>query len=136
MARDSSTAHWLSRLEDRLHGMRQRRGLRRGLVPTVIPFTGYGTTGWVRVLGRVVLRKPGTSRADRAASFRGWRSFVSIPVSGAPVDVMVGGTRTSIRSDRGGVLDEAILGRARRGLDDGLTEHRGRRGRGARVRRR
>lgn len=108
MARDSSTAHWLSRLEDRLHGMRQRRGLRRGLVPTVIPFTGYGTSGWVRVLGRVVLRKPGTPRADRAASFRGWRSFVSIPVSGAPVDVVVDGTRTSIRSDRGGVLDAAI----------------------------
>jgi len=108
MARDSSTAHWLSRLEDRLHGMRQRRGLRRGLVPTVIPFTGYGTTGSVRVLGRVVLRKPGTSRTDRAASFRGWRSFVSIPVSGAPVEVVVDGTRTSIRSDRGGVLDEAI----------------------------
>jgi len=108
MARNRSTAHWLSRLEDRLHGMRQRRGLRRGLVPTVIPFTGYGTTSWVRVLGRVVLRKPGTPRTDRAASFRGWRSFVSIPVSGAPVDVVVDGTRSSIRSDRGGVLDEAI----------------------------
>ena len=27
-----------------MHGFRQRRGLRRGLVPTVIPFTGYGTT--------------------------------------------------------------------------------------------
>src|SRR3954465_14159714 len=108
MARDSSTAHWLSRLEDRLHGMRQRRGLRRGLVPTVIPFTGYGTTGWVRVLGRVVLRKPGTPPTDRAASFRGRRSFVSIPVSGAPVDVVVDGTRSTIRSDRGGVLDAAI----------------------------
>jgi phosphatidate phosphatase APP1 len=106
--RSTAAAHWLSRLEDRLHGMRQRRGLRRGLVPTVIPFTGYGTTGWVRVLGRVVLRRPDTPAAERSASYRGWRSFVSIPVSGAPVDVMVDGTRTSIRSDRGGVLDEAI----------------------------
>lgn len=88
--------------------MRQRRGLRRGLVPTVIPFTGYGTTGWVRVLGRVVLREPGTPRVDRAANFRGWRSFVSIPVSGAPVEVVVDGTTVSIRSDRGGVLDAAI----------------------------
>jgi phosphatidate phosphatase APP1 len=77
-------------------------------VPTVIPFTGYGTTGWVRVLGRVVLRKPGTLLTDRASSFRGWRSFVSIPVSGAPVEVMIDGTSTTIRSDRGGVLDEAI----------------------------
>jgi len=108
MDRESSPAHWLSRLEDRLHGMRQRRGLRRGLVPTVIPFTGYGTTDWVRVLGRVVLRKPGTPRTDRASSFRGWRSFVSIPVSGAAVEVMIDGASTTVRSDRGGVLDEAI----------------------------
>src|SRR3954466_4709741 len=96
MVRDSSTAHWLSRLEDRLHGMRQRRGLRRGLVPTVIPFTGYGTTGWVRGLGRVLPRKPGTSRTDRAASFRGWRSFVSIPVSGAPLEVVGAGIPTPL----------------------------------------
>ncbi len=88
--------------------MRQRRGLRRGLVPTVIPFTGYGSTAWLRVLGRVVLRAPGTPRSDRAANFRGWRSFVSIPVSGARVEVVVDGTTTSIRSDRGGVLDAAI----------------------------
>ncbi|MEO6115540.1 MAG: phosphatase domain-containing protein [Pseudolysinimonas sp.] len=91
-----------------MHGMRQRRGLRRGLVPTVIPFTGYGTTGWVRVLGRVVLRRPGTPPADRFTSVRGWRSFVSIPVSGAPVEVTIGGERTTIRADRGGVLDAAI----------------------------
>lgn len=88
--------------------MRQRRGLRRGLVPTVIPFTGYGTTGWIRVLGRVVLRKPKISETDRVASFRGWRSFVSIPVSGAPVEVVIDGTSTTIQSDRGGVLDAAI----------------------------
>ncbi len=107
-ASNSASAHWLARLEDTLHGMRQRRALRRGLVPTVIPFTGYGTTGWVRVLGRVVLRKPGAPPTDRFTSVRGWRSFLSIPVSGAPVDVKVGGTRTTIRSDRGGVLDASI----------------------------
>ena len=36
MAKNRGAAHWLSRLEDRLHGMRLRGGLRRGLVPTVI----------------------------------------------------------------------------------------------------
>ncbi len=105
---DGPAAHWLSRLEDGWHRMRLRRGLRHGMVPTVIPFTGYGTTGWVRVLGRVVLRRPGTPRDDRSTSFRGWRSFVSIPVGDAQVDVVVGGVRTSIRSDRGGVLDASI----------------------------
>ncbi len=105
--RGNDGAHWLSRLEDRLHAVRERRGLRRGLVPTVIPFIGYGSTGWVRVLGRVVLRKPG-ARADQVAGLRGWRSFVSIPVSGASVEVVVDGTRTTVAADRGGVLDAAI----------------------------
>lgn len=91
--------------------MRQRRGLRRGLVPTVIPFTGYGTTEWVRVLGRVVLGRPANRASDRSTSFRGWRSFVSIPVSGASVQVTVDGTSTSIVADRGGVLDAAIPAR-------------------------
>src|SRR5450755_2400430 len=104
----TAQAHWLARLEDALHGMRQRRGLRRGLVPTVVPFTGYGTTGWIRVLGRVVLRKPGTPPTDRFTSVRGWRSFLSIPVSGAEVDVTIGDKHTPIRADRGGVLDAAI----------------------------
>jgi phosphatidate phosphatase APP1 len=111
MAGNRSTSHWLARIEDAMHRLRLRRGLRRGLVPTVIPFTGYGTTEWVRVLGRVVLRKPGTPPTDRFTSIRGWRSFVSIPVSGALVDVTVDGTRTSISSDRGGVLDAGIPAR-------------------------
>ena len=100
--------HWLARLEDTWHGWRERRGLRRGMVPTVIPFTGYGTTAWVRVLGRVVLRRPGTAPNDRFTSIRGWRSFVSIPVSDAAVEVVIGGQRSLIRADRGGVLDAAI----------------------------
>ena len=104
----AESAHWLARLEDTLHGIRQRRGLRRGMVPTVIPFTGYGTTKWVRVLGRVVLRKPGAPPADRFVSVRGWRSFLSVPVSGAAVEVAIGAERSTIRSDRGGVLDAAI----------------------------
>ncbi|MES1170680.1 MAG: ACP synthase, partial [Leifsonia sp.] len=108
MAGNRSTAHWLARIEDAMHRVRLRGGLRRGLVPTVIPFTGYGTTEWVRVLGRVVLRRPGSPPADRFTSVRGWRSFLSIPVSGAHVEVTVDGAATSISSDRGGVLDAAI----------------------------
>jgi phosphatidate phosphatase APP1 len=108
MAGNRATTHWLARVEDAMHRLRLRRGLRRGLVPTVIPFTGYGTTRWVRVLGRVVLRKPGSAPADRFTSVRGWRSFLSIPVSGAPVEVTVDGSRTVVSADRGGVLDASI----------------------------
>ncbi|HEY4226291.1 MAG TPA: phosphatase domain-containing protein [Pseudolysinimonas sp.] len=108
MAGRSSRGHWLARLEDAWHGMRERRAVRRGLVAAVVPFTGYGTTEWVRVLGRVVLRRPGAPAADRFTSIRGWRSFVSIPLSDAEVEVAIGGERRAIRADRGGVLDAVI----------------------------
>ena len=100
--------HWLARLEDRWHGWRERRGRRRGLVPTIIPFIGYGDPDWVRVLGRVVLRRPGIPSNDRFTNIRGWRSFVSIPVKSVEVEVSAGSERVVIRCDRGGVIDAAI----------------------------
>ncbi len=100
--------HWLARLEDTWHGWRERRGRRRGLVPTVIPFIGYGDRDSVRVFGRVVLRRPETASSDRFTNIRGWRSFVSIPVKSMAVEVTAGGERRTIRCDRGGVIDTAI----------------------------
>lgn len=106
---DSTGArHWAARVEDTWHAWRERRGRRRGLVPTVIPFVGYGTPDRVRVLGRVVLRKPGATPTDRLTNIRGFRSFLSIPVSSAGVEVVAGDQRLSIESDRGGVIDESI----------------------------
>ncbi len=104
----SSRTHWLARLEDAWRRTRERRGIRRGLVAVVIPFAGYGTREEVRVLGRVVLRRPGAAPADRFTKIRGWRSFLSIPVGDADVEVVVGEARRTIRTDRGGVLDAAI----------------------------
>jgi phosphatidate phosphatase APP1 len=100
--------HWLARLEDRWHGWRERRGRRRGLVPTIVPFTGYGNRRWVRVLARVVLRRPGAVPADRFTNIRGWRSFTSIPVSSIEIEVMAGDQHSRIQSDRGGVIDASI----------------------------
>jgi phosphatidate phosphatase APP1 len=97
--------HWAARLEDRFHRFRERRGRRRGLVPTIVPFVGYGGDGWARVLGRVVLRKPGL---DRYRSIRGWRSFTSVPVRDAEVVVTAGGRTTTVRSDRGGLIDARV----------------------------
>ncbi len=74
----------------------------------MIPFTGYGDRRWVRVLARVVLRRPGASASDRFTNIRGWRSFISIPVNCAEVRVTAGGESRRIRSDRGGVIDTAI----------------------------
>jgi phosphatidate phosphatase APP1 len=103
--------HLAARVEDAVQRFREKRGRRRGLVPSVVPFTGYGGPGWVRVLGRVVLRRPengGEASADRLTSIRGWRSFTSVHVADAEVTVTIGRARRVIRSDRGGVLDARI----------------------------
>ncbi|WP_158864000.1 App1 family protein [Leifsonia sp. AG29] len=107
--------HRAARIEDAFHEFRARRARRRGFLATVVPYTGYGAPTWVRILGRVVLAKeprPG-SRAERKhkrreESIRGWRSFVSVPVSDTPVTVEIEGDRHVVHPDRGGVIDTVV----------------------------
>ncbi|MBI5160807.1 MAG: DUF2183 domain-containing protein [Micrococcales bacterium] len=99
--------HVAARIDDAVHRLRRSNGRRRGLVPTVLPFTGYGGPGWVRVLCRVVLAKPGTDSGARTG-LRGWRSFTSVPVGGAPVTVRAGGAESVTHADRGGVVDARV----------------------------
>lgn len=94
-----------TRLDDVIHSARANWGRRAGRVPTVVPFIGYGGEGWIRILGRVVLRKPGLPPADRFRSVRGWRSFTSIPVRHAEVTVTGPGATGVVLADRGGVID-------------------------------
>lgn len=101
--------HWFARLEHRLHVWRERRARRRGRSATAVPFQGYGGSGWVRVVGRVLIvpRTPRRGR-DEKAGVRGWRSFVSIPVGFASVQIDVGGRVHTVIADRGGVIDTVI----------------------------
>lgn len=95
--------HRAARVEDSLHLWRERRARKRGRVPTVVAFTGYGSTSRVRVLGRVLLVKE-----QMRSRVRGWRSFVSVPVKSAPVTVRIEDTEVQIHADRGGVIDTTI----------------------------
>ena len=99
---------WASGLEDRFHRYRERRARKRGLVPTVVPYSGYGGDGWIRVLCRVLLTRPSTKTRSGKKSIRGWRSFVSIPVAHAAVIVRVDGQEFTVHADRGGVVDTEI----------------------------
>ncbi len=74
----------------------------------MVPFIGYGGARWVRVLGRVILRKPGVPPAERLTNVRGWRSFTSVTVRNAEVTVDAGSRRSRIHADRGGVLDGRV----------------------------
>src|SRR3954454_3213113 len=112
MSEDSApktSIHWFARLEHRLHVWRESRARRRGRAATVLPFPGYGGTGWIRVVGRVLIVPPQrrTENGDYA-SVRGWRSFVGIPVSFAKVQVAIAGSTHDVIADRGGVIDTVI----------------------------
>ena len=107
--------HRAARVEDAFHAFRARRALKRGFLPTVLSYTGYGTTEWIRVLGRVVLATDPRPRSRAARNNRrreergrGWRSFISVPYSDVDVVVEVDGTTHTVRPDRGGVIDTVI----------------------------
>lgn len=99
-------ARLATRVDEGMQGFREKWGRRRGLAPTVIPSTGYGTESWIRVLGRVVLTRPDDGSARERV--RGWRSFTSTPVREAEVVVEIDGVETTVVADRGGVLDAHV----------------------------
>ncbi len=100
--------HRAARIEDTFHRWRERRGRRRGLVTTIIPYAGYGAPGWARVLCRVVLTRGGAAPKQRAAKVRGWRSFFSIPVDDIEVTITIGTTEHIVQPARGGVVDVRV----------------------------
>ena len=104
---ESTTLHIAARIEDWIHERRARRARRRGRVATVIPFTGYGGDGWVRILGRVVYEDPERA-SDPSRRVRGWRSFTSVHAAYAEVTVTSGTDWEALRADRGGVLDAHV----------------------------
>ncbi|MCA4135023.1 App1 family protein [Arthrobacter sp. M4] len=106
------TAH---RLSDSINAVRTRLGSRWNFVPQTVAYQGYGSTTWVRILGRVLLASkplPG-SHAERAArsnsqNIRGWRAFTSVPVQHVDVDIRIGDASVRVRADRGGVVDTVV----------------------------
>ncbi|MFT4220255.1 MAG: DUF2183 domain-containing protein [Microbacterium sp.] len=99
---------WLARLEYRYHAWRERRARARGLKPTVAAFPGYGSTEWVRVVGRVLIVPPRRRGGGEFASVRGWRSFAGIPIGFAQVSITVDDATHEVVADRGGVVDAVI----------------------------
>ncbi len=103
-----ATIHRAARFEDFITGIRERISRSQGLVPTVIPFRGIGTTSRVRILARVLFvdRDPATKKQRKIV--RGWRSFTSVPVRHCDVTIRIEGSEFTVTSDRGGVIDTDI----------------------------
>lgn len=100
-ARLSTVMH----VADAIRAIRTRVADATGSVPTIVTYPGYGGTGWVRILARVVLlRKPGTTNG----TLRGWRAFTSVPIRNTEVELEVGGVIHTVRADPGGLVDVVL----------------------------
>ncbi|GAA0554030.1 DUF2183 domain-containing protein [Paractinoplanes ferrugineus] len=101
--------HRAALVEDALHEIVERRLRNRGFRPVITAYTGYGGPGWARVMARVVLTR-GSHARKRLEKVRGWRSFMSSPVSNAVVRIQIGETVTETRTDRSGYVDCRVKG--------------------------
>jgi phosphatidate phosphatase APP1 len=100
--------HWASRFEDVLFRLVSPWLVSRGWVPRVLGYTGYGSSGWVRVLGRVVLAprgRRGQAPDERPDPERGWRAFLSVPVPAHRVRIEINEQSYDVVTDRGGYID-------------------------------
>lgn len=112
-----------ARVDSWVHRRREKRALASGKTPGVIPYIGYGSVEWVRVLGRVLYLRPDTARVPKRTSLRrrlrpdvaqvsrvrGWRSFTSLHAPYQPVRVSIDGQHvTEVIADRGGVIDSIV----------------------------
>jgi phosphatidate phosphatase APP1 len=103
----SGRPHHAARVETRVRAALEPRLRRRGWLPAVVPHVGYGGAGWVRVLARVVLLPPGSSREGHDDG-RGWRRFVTTAAAGVPVTVQLGNHTHRITSGREGYVDARL----------------------------
>lgn len=99
--------HRAAQIEDAVHRILERRARQRGWIPGIVPYTGYGSPGWVRVLGRVLFA-PAERRPRKAKKVRWWRSFATLPARDMPVVVEAGGRHTETCADRGGFVDVVV----------------------------
>lgn len=106
--RDAVKLHIGARIDDAIHEFRELIARKRGHRPTVVPYTGYGAPGWVRVMCRVLLDKPALPAEKSARKIRGWRSFATVPLDDTVVTVTVDDVEHSVVTDRGGLIDTVM----------------------------
>ena len=113
-ATQSPPAEWHrpARIDHAIARWRERRARKAGYHAAVIPYAGYGSTEWIRVLGRVILaREPERLLRHEPVGTRGWRNFTSVPAGDAEVVVDVDGTQQQVKADHSGIVDAVVPAR-------------------------
>ncbi|KRE42701.1 App1 family protein [Knoellia sp. Soil729] len=114
--------HLAALLEDAWNRRKSDTLRERGWGTKIVPHTGYGSSGFVRVLARVLMSRDPMRQAsgDAAGSVqslksaeeetRGWRAFVTSPAIDVPVVIRIGEREIDGRTDRSGLVDVTIHG--------------------------
>jgi phosphatidate phosphatase APP1 len=103
-----------ARVEDRLNRQIERAARKRGWVERVIPYAGYGSQKFVRVLARVVLSPrlaDGETRPlidDAPLDRGGWRNFLTAPLNNGKCECTVGEQSYLLPTDRNGYVDTRL----------------------------
>jgi phosphatidate phosphatase APP1 len=101
--------HRALRVDHAVQRWRARRARDAGYTAEVAPYTGYGSTSWIRVLGRVLLtNRSRRRRAETPTGARGWRNFVSVPIEHADVSVHIGEQSYEVQADPSGLIDVVV----------------------------
>ncbi|MFC0581866.1 App1 family protein [Micrococcoides hystricis] len=103
-----------AKIEDSWHAWRYKSAQKKGLLETVLSFTGYGSQQWVRIFARVVMAKDGWFEDGRwraqlvADGVRGWRNFTSPTAPFTTVTAIINGQSYQLKADRGGIIDMRV----------------------------
>jgi phosphatidate phosphatase APP1 len=104
-----TTWHRPARIDIAIARWREKRARNAGCRATVIPYAGYGSTEWIRVLGRVILsREPERLLRHEPVGTRGWRNFTSVGVQNAEATVEIDGVSQQVQSDHSGFIDAVV----------------------------
>ena len=107
-----SRPFFAARLEYLLNVKRNARARNRAWSEEVVPYTGYGSSKFIRVLARVLLTPDeATPSLDwwgdvGPLAQRGWRNFVNLPAVDATVTVRVGDEEYQVETNRNGHVDQ------------------------------
>lgn len=112
-----------ARMEDQINRRIEKQVRSRGWRERVVAYTGYGSSKFVRVMGRVLLAPPSESldavpMADLLRR-RGWRNFVATPAANCEVICTINGVDYRVSTDRNGYIDQRFPAR---GLTPGWHE--------------
>lgn len=122
---ETTRPHMAARCERWLSRIVATQLRRRGRLPVVETYIGLGNTSTIRIVARVLLRRPIDNfepRRKRWRKLRGWRRFLTAEVPGVTLRAKIGGVEFLLKSDEDGYIDADLAVELEPGWHDVVLE--------------